>query len=137
MQIAAVIVNYNSGADLREALQSFADEMTGSPWQAIVVDNASSDDSATIAGVSVPAVDGLLLEAGRLWAVQNELNQIAEIRLRRHLSSGVVEKVITSDLFQTPTTVARFGRRLAVVNAKFDTGFPPNADQYEVVVVHR
>jgi sugar lactone lactonase YvrE len=99
--------------------------------------NPATGESATIAGVSVPAVDGLLLEAGRLWAVQNELNQIAEIRLRHHLSSGVVEKVITSDLFQTPTTVARFGRRLAVVNAKFDTGFPPTADQYEVVVVHR
>jgi hypothetical protein len=69
--------------------------------------------------------------------VQNELNQIAEIRLRPDLSSGVVEEVITSDLFQTPTTVARFGRRLAVVNAKFDTGFPPTADQYEVVVVNR
>jgi sugar lactone lactonase YvrE len=97
----------------------------------------ATGESATIAGVSVPAVDGLLLEAGRLWAVQNELNQIAEIRLRPDLSSGVVKKVITSDLFQIPTTVARFGRRLAAVNAKFDTGFPPTADQYEVVVVNR
>jgi sugar lactone lactonase YvrE len=99
--------------------------------------NPATGESATIAGVSVPAVDGLLLEGGRLWAVQNELNQIAEIRLRPDLSSGVMEEVITSDLFQTPTTVARFGRRLAVVNAKFDTGFPPTADQYEVVVVNR
>ena len=39
--------------------------------------------------------------------------------------------------WQTPTALARFGRRLAVVNAKFDTGFPPTADQYEVVVVNR
>jgi hypothetical protein len=28
----------------------------------------------------------------------------------------VVEKVITSDRFQTPSTAALFGRRLAVVN---------------------
>jgi sugar lactone lactonase YvrE len=97
----------------------------------------SSGVSARIAGVSVPNVDGLLLEAGRLWAVQNEENQIAEIRLRPDLASGVVEKVITSHLFQIPATVARFGRRLAVVNAKFDTGFPPTADQYEVVLVDR
>jgi hypothetical protein len=34
----------------------------------------------------------------------------------------VVEAVITSPLFQVPTTAARFGNRLAVVNAKFDTG---------------
>jgi hypothetical protein len=34
-------------------------------------------------------------------------------------------------------TAARFGRRLAVVNAKFDTGIPPTADHYEVIVVDR
>jgi sugar lactone lactonase YvrE len=90
--------------------------------------------SATIAGVSVPAVDGIVLEGRRLWAVQNS-NQVTRIRLRRHLTSGVVEKVITSDLFQTPSTAARFGSRLAVVNAKFDTGIPPTAKQYEVVLV--
>ena len=91
--------------------------------------------SAPIAGVSVPNVDGIVLEAGRLWAVQNFSNQIARVRLRPDLASGVVEEVITSDLFQIPTTAARFGSRLAVVNAKFDTGIPPRADQYEVVLV--
>jgi sugar lactone lactonase YvrE len=93
--------------------------------------------SATIAGVSVPNVDGIVLEAGRLWAVQNFSNQISRIRLRPDLASGVVEAVITSPLFQIPTTAARFGSRLAVVNAKFDTGIPPTADQYEVIVVDR
>jgi sugar lactone lactonase YvrE len=90
--------------------------------------------SATIAGVSVPQVDGIVLEGRRLWAVQNT-NQVTRIRLGRHLRSGVVHKVITSELFQVPATAARFGRRLAVVNAKFDTGIPPDADQYEVVLV--
>jgi sugar lactone lactonase YvrE len=90
--------------------------------------------SATIAGVSVPTVDGIVLEGRRLWAVQNS-NQVTRIRLGRHLRSGVVEEVITSDLFQTPSTAARFGRRLGVVNAKFDTGIPPTADQYEIVLV--
>jgi sugar lactone lactonase YvrE len=90
--------------------------------------------SATIAGISVPTVDGIVLEGRRLWAVQNT-NQVTRIRLGRHLASGMVEEVITSDLFQTPSTAARFGSRLAVVNAKFDTGIPPTADQYEVVLV--
>jgi sugar lactone lactonase YvrE len=90
--------------------------------------------SATIAGVSVPQVDGIVLEGRRLWAVQNS-DQVTRIRLGSHLTSGVVEEVITSDLFQTPATAARFGSRLAVVNAKFDTGIPPTADQYEVVLV--
>jgi sugar lactone lactonase YvrE len=90
--------------------------------------------SATVAGVSVPNVDGIVLEAGRLWAVQND-NQVARIRLRPNLTSGVVEGLITSDLFQVPTTAARHGSRLAVINAKFDTGFPPTAGQYEVVLL--
>ena len=104
--------------------------------QLYTVDPASGA-SATIAGVSVPNVDGILLEAGRLWAVQNFSNQVSRIRLRPDLSSGVVEEVITSELFQVPTTAARFGSRLAVVNAKFDTGIPPTADQYEVILVDR
>jgi sugar lactone lactonase YvrE len=95
----------------------------------------ASGESATIAGVSVPNVDGIVLQGKRLWAVQNADNQVTKIRLDPHLTSGIVEEVITSDLFQFPTTAARFGSRLAVVNAKFDTGFPPTADQYEVVVV--
>ena len=93
--------------------------------------------SAAIEGVSVPSVDGILLEAGRLWAVLGFSNQIAEIRLSSDLSSGVVEKIITSSMFQVPSTVARHGDQLAVVNAKFDTGFPPTASQYEVVIVDR
>jgi sugar lactone lactonase YvrE len=97
----------------------------------------SSGASAVIAGVSVPFVDGIVLEAGRLWAVQNFSNQVSRIRLAPDLTSGVVEEVITSELFQVPTTAARFGSRLAVVNAKFDTGIPPSADQYEVVLVDR
>lgn len=92
--------------------------------------------SATIAGVSVPNVDGIVLLGRRLWAVQNS-NQVSAVRLSPHLTSGVIEEVITSDLFQVPATAARFGSRLAVVNAKFDTGFPPTADTWEVILVDR
>lgn len=95
----------------------------------------STGDSWAIEGLSLPAVDGILLEAGRLWAVQNFLDQVARVRLSPDLTSGAVEEVIESPHFQVPTTVARHGGRIAVVNAKFDTGFPPTAEQYEVVVV--
>ena len=91
--------------------------------------------SATL--VSVPGPDGILYEAGRLWVAQPFLNRVTRLRLNPDLTSAVVDKVITSDLFQTPTTVAVHGSRLAAVNAKFDTGFPPTADQYEVVIVDR
>ena len=92
--------------------------------------------SARIAGISVPGVDGIVLKGRRLWAVQNG-NRVTRIRLSPRLRAGVVERVLTSERFQTPATATRYGRWLAVVNAKFDTGFPPTADQYEVVLVRR
>jgi sugar lactone lactonase YvrE len=93
--------------------------------------------SAAIAGAIVPNVDGILLEAGRLWVVQNFANQVTELRLSPDLTSATVEQVITNSDFQVPTTVARHGNRLALVNAKFDTGIPPTAPTYEVVIVER
>lgn len=90
--------------------------------------------SARIQGVAVASVDGILLEGGRLYAVQNFLNQVAIVDLAPDLASGEVEEVITNSNFQVPATVARHGARLAVVNAKFDTGFPPSASSYEVVI---
>jgi sugar lactone lactonase YvrE len=93
--------------------------------------------SAAIAGANVPNVDGILLEAGRLWVVQNFANQVTELRLSPDLTSATVEQVITNSDFQVPTTVARHGNRLALVNAKFDTGIPPTASTYEVVIVER
>lgn len=97
----------------------------------------STGASAAIAGADLPSVDGILYEAGRLFAVQNQANQISMLRLSPDLSSATVERVITSPDFQVPTTVARHGSRLAAVNAKFDTGFPPTAASYEVVLVDR
>jgi sugar lactone lactonase YvrE len=95
----------------------------------------SNGESALIEGVSVPNVDGIVLRGKWLWAVQNFSNQISAVRLKPDLSSGRVDHVITSDLFHIPATAALFGSRLAVVNAHFDTGFPPTAEEYEVVIV--
>jgi sugar lactone lactonase YvrE len=97
----------------------------------------TTGESRTIAGVSVPSVDGIRLKGGELFAVENFLNQIAEVRLSPDLTSGTVENLVTSELFQVPTGVVRFGDRLAAVNAKFDTGFPPTAGEYEVIIVDR
>jgi hypothetical protein len=97
--------------------------------------NPTTGASAGITGANTPFVDGILLETGRVWAVENFANQIVELRLSPDLSSATIQRTITSSAFQVPTTVARFGSRLAAVNAKFDTGFPPTATSYEVVVV--
>nr|WP_237745226.1 SMP-30/gluconolactonase/LRE family protein [Kribbella catacumbae] len=97
--------------------------------------NPAKGTSAHITGVSVPTVDGIVLDDSRLWAVQSFSNQITRIALTDDLSSGVVKKTITNPLFQVPATAALFGDTLAAVNAKFDTGVPPTADQYEIVLV--
>ena len=99
--------------------------------------NVTTGASAPIAGAVLPNVDGILFEAGRLWAVQNANNQVTELKLSEDLSSARVLSVTTNPAFEFPTTVARHGSRLAVVNAKFDTGFPPSATSFEAVVFKR
>jgi hypothetical protein len=44
---------------------------------------------------------------------------------------------LNGQTFFAADLVARFGSRLAMANAKFDTGFPPTATQFEVNVVRR
>ena len=58
-----------------------------------------------------------------------------ELELNEDRTAGSVVEVITDAAFGTPTTAIRFDGHLAVVNAHFETGLPPTADQYEVVLV--
>jgi sugar lactone lactonase YvrE len=98
------------------------------------VDPLTGASELLVAGV---APDGILYESGRLWVAEPFLNQVTRLRPNPDLTEAVVEEVITSELFQTPSTIALHGDQLAAVNAKFDTGFPPTADEYEVVLVER
>ena len=92
---------------------------------------------ASVLLVSIAGPDGILYEAGRLWVAQPFSNQVSRLRVLPDLSGAVVDKVIANTLFRTPTTVALDGGRLAVANAHFDTGIPPTATQFEIVVVDR
>jgi Cu-Zn family superoxide dismutase len=67
--------------------------------------------------------DGLVAHGSRLYVVQNT-NQISTVKLRRDRRQGQVTKVLKSDLFAFPTTAARNGSRLLVVNAQFDKRGP-------------
>ncbi|MEV0148917.1 MULTISPECIES: superoxide dismutase [unclassified Nonomuraea] len=78
--------------------------------------------------------DGLLLSGRTLYAVQNRLNQIAVVRLGQDGSSGRVTRRLTDPRFDVPSTVASFGDRLYLPNARFTT--PPTPDTpYAVVSV--
>lgn len=88
-----------------------------------------------LGGETLPFGDGLALRGKYLYVVQNQLHQIAVVRLSRDLLSGTAEDVITSPLFNVPTTAAVFGNALYVVNAKF--GAPPAETDYEIIRVPR
>jgi len=70
-------------------------------------------------------LDGLQLEGRTAWVVENFANSVARVKLSPDLTSGQVVDVISSPLFRVPTTVARHGSTLALVNGRFDLGFPP------------
>lgn len=83
---------------------------------------------------AVPNGDGILLQGKTLYVVQNFLNQIAVVELNSDFSAGEIATTITNSLFRIPTTVARFGSTLCVVNSRFDT-LPTPDTKYEVVCV--
>ena len=52
--VSAILVNYNAGHELGLALRSIAQELGGQRWEAVVVDNASSDGSAAVVADLAP-----------------------------------------------------------------------------------
>jgi hypothetical protein len=80
--------------------------------------------------------DGILLDGDTVYVVQNQLNQIAAVRLAPTLLSGDVARVITDENFDVPTTVGGYYDYLYAVNARFGT--PPEPDtQYSIVRVQK
>jgi sugar lactone lactonase YvrE len=69
--------------------------------------------------------DGLLLKGRTLYAVQNQANQIAVLKLKKGFRRAKLVRTITHPEFDVPTTVARLGGSLWVVNARFNTDPTP------------
>jgi len=82
-------------------------------------------------GGPVTAGDGILLEGRTLYVVRNELNLVAVVRLSPDLANGVVVDELTGDT-DVPTTIARFGASLYVVNAAFRPPEAPPATEFWV-----
>ena len=87
-----------------------------------------------LVGGDVTAGDGILLHGKTLYVVQNQLNQVAVIELNSGFTAGTIVETISSERFRVPTTIARFGSSLYVVNARFGTPVTPETD-YDVVLV--
>lgn len=89
-----------------------------------------------LGGVSVTLGDGLLLLGRTLYIVRNRANEVVVVKLAADVLSGVVTDVLTSPAFDVPTTVASFGKRLYLVNARFTTPALPTTT-YDIVAVLR
>lgn len=87
-----------------------------------------------LGGETVPNGDGLLLEEFTLYVVQNRLNQIAVFEFTPDFTSAEKVETIQNTNFRVPTTIARFGRFLYAVNARFGTP-PTPSTEYEVVQI--
>ena len=99
--------------------------------QLFTVDPASGSTlEIDLGGDSVMNGDGVLLAGRRLYVVQNQQNTIAVIRLKGNLTSGRVVRRITSPDFDVPTTIARQGRWLYAVNARFGTEPTPETEYW-------
>jgi sugar lactone lactonase YvrE len=99
--------------------------------QLFTVDPTSgSTREIDLGGDSVMNGDGVLLAGRRLYVVQNQQNTIAVIRLKGNLTSGRILRRITSPDFDVPTTIARQGRWLYAVNARFGTEPTPETEYW-------
>ncbi|MEU6033847.1 superoxide dismutase [Actinomadura sp. NPDC047616] len=85
------------------------------------VDWSGATRRVNLHGESLPEGDGLLLRGRTLFAVQNRLNAVAVLRLNAAGTEGRVVRRVGDLRFDVPATVAAFGSRLYLPNARFDT----------------
>ncbi|MBP2476504.1 sugar lactone lactonase YvrE [Crossiella equi] len=78
--------------------------------------------------------DGMLRLGRDLFVVQNRLNVVTRYRLAHDGGSGALTARITDSRFDVPATVARFGDRLYLPNARFTTP-PTPTTPYNAVAV--
>ncbi|MEV7994800.1 superoxide dismutase [Streptomyces sp. NPDC086077] len=74
---------------------------------------------------SVVNGDGLVRVGHTLYVVQNRLNLISVWSLSRDLRTAALTRTITDPRFDVPTTAARYGNRLYLVNARFTSPQTP------------
>jgi sugar lactone lactonase YvrE len=89
-----------------------------------------------LGGENLANGDGLLLDGRTLYVVQNRLNVVAVLRVDRSGTSARVIERRSDPGFDVPTTMAAFGNRLYLPNARFTT--PPDpTTPYNVVSIRR
>jgi hypothetical protein len=78
--------------------------------------------------------DGILRQGKTLYVVRNRNEVVEVLRLRDKFTEGTRIATLTDPDFKIPTTIARSGKRLYVVNADFGNENVPN-HPYDIVKV--
>ncbi|MFD4560878.1 SMP-30/gluconolactonase/LRE family protein [Streptomyces sp. NPDC058469] len=78
--------------------------------------------------------DGLFRIGRTLYVVQNRLNRISVFDLDAKVTTATLRRTITDPRFDVPTTAARFGNRLYLVNARFTSPQTPDTTFTAVAV---
>ena len=124
---ALLVVNTASGGLYR------VNPHNGNAQQVRLRDKALPNGEATLLNG-----DGMLLLGRTLYVVQNRLNQVTKVVLDRDGSDGwIVGRMSSKDYFDVPTTVAAFGQRLYLPNARFGTTPTPDTADYWITAIPR
>jgi DNA-binding beta-propeller fold protein YncE len=107
--------------------------VNGSSGKLFTVDPATgASKEVPITNGNLEAGDGLLLKGKTIFVVQNRLNQIAVVDLKRNRIAAILK----DDDFDVPTTLAKQAGALYAPNARFGTATPtPDTATYNVVRV--
>jgi outer membrane protein assembly factor BamB len=90
---------------------------TGALWR--IIPETGRAVEVDLDGPPLVSGDGLLLRGRRLLVVQNRRARIARVKLDRDYGSGEVTGSLSADDFDVPSDVARIGKDLYAVNARF------------------
>lgn len=124
-------IQYQTGFNLNGIVAKDANRLivvqsnTGKLFQISVGDTAAARKITQIDAPAVPGGDGLLFDRGRLLVVQGSPAQISVLKLRGGQSRAELEGTRTDPTLRGPSTVARVGKLLLVVNADFATSTQP------------
>ncbi|TQJ03615.1 hypothetical protein FB471_3377 [Amycolatopsis cihanbeyliensis] len=89
-----------------------------------------------LGGESLPHNDGQLRSGRDLYVVQNRANTVTRLELNRDGTAATVVRRATDPRFDVPATMAAFGPRFYLVNARFGTPPTPQTP-YRAVAVDR
>jgi sugar lactone lactonase YvrE len=89
-----------------------------------------------LGGEALTNGDGLLTVGRTLFVVQNRMNQVAEFRLNEAGTTGRLVTRVGDPRLDVPTTVAAFGDRLYLPNARFGITVTPDTP-YSAVAIRR